>query len=120
MAAATPKPCEHCGKDFQPDSPRRRFCCRQCAVDALKRRQAIPCAQCGTIFYPKAYTAKFCSLSCIAKAGHASGRLRHFPRKLTAKRLDQVFADMRPRRPYRQRLTPARLDRLLAKVARSG
>jgi hypothetical protein len=80
---------------------------------ATKRRKAISWQQCGKDFYPPNYTARFCSLSCAAKAGHSSGRLRHFPRKLTAKRLDQVFDGMRPRRPYRQRLTPARLDAIL-------
>lgn len=120
VAAAEARPCDHCGKAFKPDKPGRRFCCHQCSVEATKRRAAIPCAQCGTVFHPKTYTARFCSLSCIAKAGHASGRLRRFPRKLTAKRLDQLFKRMRPRRPYRMRLTPARLDRLLAKVSRSG
>lgn len=56
-------------------------------------------------------------MSCLSKAGWASGRLRHFPRKLTAERLDRLLAPRRPKRRYVQRLTPARLDRLLAKVS---
>ena len=117
MAKAKPRPCASCGSLFRPDKPSRRFCCHQCSVDATKRHQAIPCGQCGTMFHPRTYTARFCSLSCVAKHRHATGALRHFPRKLTAERLDRLLAPHRPKRRYVQRLTTARLDRLLAKVS---
>ena len=39
---------------------------------------------------------------------------------LTAKTLDLMLEKLRPKRPYRMRLTPARLDQLLAKVSRAG
>lgn len=84
----------------------------------MKLRGDIACAECSTRFHPKTYTARFCSASCVAKAKHAAGVLRHFPRKLTAERFDKVLQDMRPRRPYRQRLTPARLDAMLERVSR--
>lgn len=114
QAMAGPRPCDWCESLFSPDKPSRRFCCHQCSVDATKRRHAISCDQCGASFHPKTYTARFCSASCAAKAKHASGVLRHFPRKLTAKRLDRAFEEIRPKRRYVQRLTVARLDKLLA------
>lgn len=118
MAAAAARDCAQCGATFQPDKPGRKFCCLKCAKNALKRRHDIACAVCSKSFHPKTYTARFCSLNCVAKAGHASGRLHHWHRHLTAKRLDKVFDRMRPRRPYRQHLTPARLDAMLERVSR--
>lgn len=112
--------CSHCGTPFHPDKPNRRFCCHDCSVAAITLHHPVPCAHCGVMFRPKTATATFCSQSCVAKAGHASGRLRHWPRKLTARGFDIMLEQMRPKRPYIQRLTPERLDKMLAKVARQG
>lgn len=111
MAAAAARLSASCGSLFQPG---RRFCSHLCAVEATRKRQAISCAQCGVKFHPRKDNARFCSRSCAAKHKHATGTLRHFPRKLTAARLDHALAPRRPKRRYVQRLTPARLDRLLA------
>lgn len=116
QAETEPRPCAWCGELFGPDKLGRRFCCHQCSVDATKRRHDISCVQCGAKFHPKTYTARHCSLSCTAKAKHASGVLGYFPRKLTARRLDLLFEEIRPKRPYVQRLTVARLDKMLARI----
>lgn len=102
--------CECCGQEFSPDKLSRRFCSQMCSINARRRRQHIACAQCSTVFYPPTHTALFCSLSCAAKAKHAAGVLRHFPLKLTARRADQMFERMRPKRRYRRRLSAARFD----------
>lgn len=119
-ARAAAKSCARCGQPFQPDKPQRRFCGTHCTIEAKKKRQDINCAYCGKAFHPKSYVARFCSQSCAARNAHATGRLRHFPRKLTAKRFDRLIERMRPKRRYVQRLTAERFDRLLAKVSRSG
>lgn len=116
-AKAKAKRCECCGSEFQTDKPSRRFCSHACSVEATRVHPLRTCEYCGSEFRSRNYGAIYCSLSCLSKAGWASGRLRHFPRKLTAERLDRLLAPRRPKRRYIQRLTPDRLDRLLAKVS---
>lgn len=113
MAATAPIACSQCGGSFHPDKQSRRFCCHQCSVEATKKRKDINCAWCGKAFHPKTYTARFCSASCVAKAGHASGRLRHFPRKLTARAFERLLEQQRPKRLYRMRLTAKRFDKMI-------
>ncbi|MEF9605257.1 hypothetical protein O4J55_24205, partial [Paracoccus sp. PXZ] len=88
----------------------RRFCCHQCSVEATKRHGEVACAQCGVVFRATSARQRFCSPSCVAKHKHATGVLRYFPRKLTARLADRMFAEMRPKRPYRRRLTAERFD----------
>lgn len=90
MAAAEAMACEQCGAMFKPDRPKRRYCCHQCSVSARKLR-AITCVQCGDTFRPRASTTRFCSISCVTKHKHASGVLRPFRKKLTVARLDRML-----------------------------
>lgn len=113
--AASPfMPCSHCGKPFGADRPGRRFCCAECSALSQRRRKVVRCVQCGKAFHQHSSTARFCSASCVAKHKHATGVLRHFPRKLTARGFDRLLERQRPRRPYRMRLTAQRFDKIVA------
>lgn len=117
-ARSTPRKCETCGNKFHPDSATRRFCSHACSVEATRIHPTRECEWCGGEYRSRNKGASFCSLSCVSKAGWASGRLRHFPRKLTAERLDRLLAPPRRKRRYVQRLTRARLDKILDRLAR--
>lgn len=81
----TPRKCDTCGKEFQPDRNTMRFCCQACRdASSLKRLQAfkkapkgIPlnqqrrvCKQCGKEFTPTTSNQKCCSVECSAKNLH--------------------------------------------------
>lgn len=110
------KTCPHCKKEFL-GSADQVHCSWFCHSQATMRiNQPRPCGWCGTpIMRPRRAITAYCSLSCAGKAGmHV--RLRDAV--LTVKTLDLMLEKIRPKRPYRMRLTPARLDRLL--TGRSG
>ena len=41
------KPCEECGKDFEPKSKVSRFCSDRCRYAARDRKRMVPCSICG-------------------------------------------------------------------------
>lgn len=136
------KVCPHCSETFHPITAEQVHCGHRCAGKAAALagrnlppltgppREHINCLICGTRFQKKERRTIYCSRACW----HQSQRLltparldrilgiappRRFP--LTAARLDRVFKETRPKRlkrPFNCRLTPDRLDRLLAKVSR--
>lgn len=77
-----PKPCERCGKKFEPKSNIQRFC-PECRVivqkeykakvyQNLKAQKALiekkaTCVQCGKEFTPRRANAKYCSAECAHK-----------------------------------------------------
>ena len=117
LAWKVPKTCPHCGKAFR-GKPDQVHCSWFCYCQVAKRKhRPRPCQWCGTTITQPHGKTRFCSLSCAGKAG-MDVRLRDAV--LTAKTLDLMLEKLRPKRAYRMRLTPARLDRLLARASRSG
>jgi len=113
---AAPAICVCCGDEYQPESVKRKFCSVACSRKSKIRHPVKSCAWCGSPFRRRNVGATFCSPSCSSKNGWATGRLRVVPRKLTVRSVDRMFEQMRPKRPYVQRLTTARLDKMFDTV----
>lgn len=65
--------CKSCGKNFLPRSRNQKYCCNECAVEALRiKRPEATCKYCGETFQTKRsvnndYKAMFCSRECHIK-----------------------------------------------------
>jgi hypothetical protein len=58
-SVAAEKTCERCGKTYQPQSNRQRFCSMDCKVPPR------PCEVCGKVFQPPQHSSgRACSLKC--------------------------------------------------------
>jgi len=140
------KTCPHCEQDFHPITVKQVYCSHRCAgkAAALVGRNIPPpkgpprdhgdCEVCGTRFRKKERHTKYCSRACWHQSQrmltpHRLDRLlgiappRRLTFKLTAARLDLVFKETRPKRlkrPFNWRLTPARLDAMLERLAIAG
>lgn len=108
--------CAQCGARFAPKVKGQIYCCRACYGAAQRIVQPRACEACGVVFQPRDDRARFCSHVCDANHKWKVGTFRC---ALSPRILDRILAS-RPKRRYAQRLTPARLDRLLARVSRAG
>lgn len=99
---AITRACPHCGDNFRPSHKVQAHCSRECRTAALREAAKRPCEWCGNIYRAPSSRARFCCMSCSSQANWSSGKTR-------------VLPWCEP--PH---LTAARLDRLLAKVSRSG
>jgi Holliday junction resolvase RusA-like endonuclease len=78
------RPCEHCGKLYQPTPGRKRdeqrFCSRECnyagRVTVLTDRA---CGQCGDTFHPTTKTQFLCSAVCRAESLRAKRKAKATP-----------------------------------------
>lgn len=66
------RPCEHCGKRFEPRHAAvadQRFCSAPCAHAAIRLRpDQTACEHCGNLFVPDSGGRKFCSHRCYTAA----------------------------------------------------
>lgn len=68
--------CDFCGKEFESDNERRKYCCENCTNQAgIKNRKEKnaqarkrKCQVCGETFIPPRNDAKFCSDKCKQSA----------------------------------------------------
>jgi len=70
------KKCEFCGKEFETDNPRRKYCITLCDT----KRQPKQCVVCGKTFIPdKIYQPyqKYCGQKCRRKETDKNYMLRH-------------------------------------------
>lgn len=140
------KTCPHCKQAFHPIAAKQVYCCHRCAGKAAALagrnlpplagppREWVNCPICETRFQKKEHRTIYCSRACWNQSQRllTPERLdrllgiappRRYPhRPLTAERLDRVFKETRPKRLKRNfnwRLTPARLDAMLERLAQA-
>jgi hypothetical protein len=71
--AMPPKPCQWCGRSFQPSVPDAETCSTECREKLHTARQPRrDCAHCGKTFQPRKHHAKFCSRECTIEAQTAA------------------------------------------------
>ena len=87
-----PKNCEWCGQAFTDSKhPHKKFCCRQCAAESMKRRVTRVCLVCDASFEVKAghvHKAIYCSTECrgVAQRNGVTRKCEHCGKSfLTAK-----------------------------------
>ena len=84
------KICKECGKSFEPNDPKQKYCSKECAQEASRRvkREAYwlkkaaaaghiepkVCPVCGKNFYPKSRQSRYCSRACRNEAYAARAR----------------------------------------------
>lgn len=104
------RPCEHCGKRFEPRNAAatlQRYCSAPCAHAAIRLRpDQSACTQCGNLFVPDSVGRKYCSHSCYAasKASRA-----YEPRPCTV--CGESFSPGQPGAIYCSTACQARADR---------
>ena len=66
--------CRHCGKEFEPQTRRQKFCSCNCSIKAHyyrsheRRPDKRPCDHCGKEYVPISISSRYCSANC-AKLG---------------------------------------------------
>lgn len=64
------KECEYCGKVFETDIPKDKWCSAECSFRSIKNKYKKTCECCGKEFRTNIQNKKYCTQYCAGKARH--------------------------------------------------
>lgn len=64
------KKCEYCGKVFETDIPKDKWCSAECSFRAIRNKYKNTCEYCGKDFRSNRKNKKYCSQHCAGKASY--------------------------------------------------
>lgn len=64
------KKCEYCGKVFETDIPKDKWCSAECSFRAIRNKYKNTCEYCGKEFRSNRKNKKYCSQHCAGKASY--------------------------------------------------
>lgn len=64
------KECEYCGKVFETDIPKDKWCSAECSFRAIRNKYKNTCEYCGKEFKSNRKNKKYCSQHCAGKASY--------------------------------------------------
>lgn len=64
------KECEYCGKVFETDIPKDKWCSAECSFRAIRNKYKNTCEYCGKEFRSNRKNKKYCSQHCAGKASY--------------------------------------------------